>query len=114
MCKKAKEDIVSLLKGFDVAANMKEYVNQASLEVLQRAVPYYVLLSEDLTQTILNDILSQLKKVQKQLTDKYGQQEDSVPLEKFCDYLKEQVKGLTHDHLDLLKSKYLTLSKKSA
>lgn len=114
VCKKTKEDIISLLKGFDVPANLKEYVNQLSLEVLQRLVPYYVLLSEDLTKTILNDILAQLKKVQKQITDKFGQSDDSVPLDKFCDYLKDQVKGLTHDHLDLLKSKYFSLSKKSA
>ncbi len=62
VCKKAKEDVAAVLKGFEVSQSLKDYINQVSLDALQRAVPYYFVLSEDLASTAFTDLLTTLKK----------------------------------------------------
>ena len=62
VCKKAKEDVAGVLKGFEVSQSLKDYINQVSHDALQRAVPYYFVLSEDLASTAFTDLLTTLKK----------------------------------------------------
>lgn len=76
-------------------------------------IPFYGLLSEDYTSYVLQDAFTTIKKALKPLQDKMSADGDIVPSEKLQDFFKGQadLKTLSGDHLDLLRSRYLETKK---
>ena len=76
-------------------------------------IPFYGLLSEDYTSYVLQDAYSTIRKALKPLQDKMSADGDIVPSEKLQDFFKVQtdLKTLSGDHLDILKSRYLETKK---
>ena len=76
-------------------------------------IPFYGLLSEDYTSYVLQDAYSTIKKALKPLQDKLSADGDIVPCDKLQDFFKghADLKTLSGDHLDLLKSRYLETKK---
>jgi hypothetical protein len=76
-------------------------------------IPFYGVLSEDYTSYVLQDAFSTIKKALKPLQDKMSADGDIVPSEKLLDFFKVQadLKTLSGDHLDLLRSRYLETKK---
>jgi hypothetical protein len=76
-------------------------------------IPFYGLLSEDYTSYVLQDAYSTIRKALKPLQDKMSADGDIIPSEKLQDFFKVQadLKTLSGDHLDILKSRYLETKK---
>ena len=101
LCKKLKEDLDKTFKasGYELSTGLKDMLI-ASHDCLPRIIPFYVLLSNEHTSTILTDSYTILK-VHPFATD--------TPL--LLDTFSDLKLGLTSDHMDALKIKYLQITK---
>ena len=115
LCKRVKDDLVGFLKPWisDISSTLKDSVNQLSVEALHRVVPFYGLLSEEYTSHMLQDAYVTVKKAQKYLQDKATSEGDIVSCEKLHDWLKTNadLKTLSQDHVEVLKTRYLETKK---
>jgi len=116
ICKKVKDDLSGLLKPWiqDVPSHMKDAISSVSLESLHRLLPFYGLVSEDFTNSLLSDAYLVIKKSLKPLQDKFSSDGDILPSDKLLDFFKSQPDlktSLSHDQLDILRARYLETKK---
>ena len=81
-----------------------EYLTTATLDTLQRHIPYYVLLSEDKEEAVVRDALGVLKKGKALLSNGEGGVEE---IERVTEEISKKSLGLTADHIDQIRVKYL-------
>ena len=81
--------------------------------MIQRVVPYYIVLSESINEMLLKDALSVLKRVPlKERIEEYTNKDSLIQFDKFMDVIKtmpQAAKALTSDHLEAIKMKYIDI-----
>lgn len=119
MCKKVKDEGLdhvlvqkSVIEGV-LPQSLKDLFVQGSLDVIQRVVPYYIVLSESINAILLKDALSVLKRVPlKERIEEYTNKDSLIQFDKFMDVIKtmpQAAKALTSDHLEAIKMKYIDI-----
>ena len=55
LCKRIKDDVTGLLKGWiqEIPTSLKDCISNLSQDALVRVIPYYALLSEEYTQLLI-------------------------------------------------------------
>jgi len=89
---------------------LKDYISSNSIDAISRVIPYYALLSESYNQTLISDSLALLRKHHAKVKELLGK-DDLITFEKFQEHFSKLITGLTSDHFDILKIKYLEFKK---